>query len=213
MTTSPDSIKSEISTTMSAYGEETTHSDGNMIRRLQAGDLTSLGELYDRYKNKTYQTALALTHDPAAADDILQDCFLRLHRYAHSIDPSRPLIPWLYRVTVNLSYTWASRRKRWFIPLHLIQDRFTHPQQHPEIQAENIEFQDDIIHALASMNIQHRTVIVLYYLNSLSTEEIAQTLDCPVGTVKSRLFYGREKLRAELSKTWIKPKEMKYKFA
>ena len=65
--------------------------DGKVVQKLQKGDLAALGELYDRHKTGTYRTALAITHDPVAADDILQDCFLRLYRYADLIDPTRPL--------------------------------------------------------------------------------------------------------------------------
>ncbi|NJK89611.1 MAG: hypothetical protein HC923_09530, partial [Myxococcales bacterium] len=48
---------------------------------------------------------------PQVAEDILQDCFLKLHVYAHRVDPERPLMPWLYRVTANLSYTYVSRHQ------------------------------------------------------------------------------------------------------
>ena len=125
------------------------------MRRLQQGDLKALGDLYDRHKTRTYQTALALTHDPAAAEDILQECFLRLHRYAHSIDPTRPFGPWLYRVTVNLSYTWVKKMKRWFFPIQHTMQLSSHPDNNPDKQAERNEVQDDVIHALAKMKIQH----------------------------------------------------------
>lgn len=68
------------------------------------------------------------------------------------------------------------------------------PRESPETQTVQNEREDEIIHAIASLKIQHRTVIVLYYLNALSMEEIGTILECPIGTVKSRLFYGRKKL-------------------
>lgn len=214
MTATLNSAHSAVSTTQPPRIYPVDSSDETMIRKLQAGDLDALGDLYDRYKDKIYQTALALLHDPVAAEDILQDCYLRLHRYAHSIDPMRPLMPWLYRVTVNLSYTWAKRRNRWLTPFEVVQERIIHsPKTSPEKQAEGNEVEEEIVQALTSINLQQRTVIVLYYINSLSTEEIAQILDCPVGTVKSRLFYGREKLRTRLAKTWMKTNEMRFEYA
>ncbi len=90
--------------------------DGQLVVQLQAGDLESLGALYERHKTRVYRTALAITHDPSAAEDILQDCFLRIYKYAHRIDSSLPLEPWLYRVTVNLAYSWETGRKRWQTP-------------------------------------------------------------------------------------------------
>ncbi|MBZ0287267.1 MAG: RNA polymerase sigma factor, partial [Anaerolineae bacterium] len=92
--------------------EPSDESDAELIARLRANDLDALGTLFDRYYTQVYRTAIAITHDNAVADDITQDCFLRLHRYANRIDTSLPLAPWLYRVTVNLSYTWAARHKK-----------------------------------------------------------------------------------------------------
>ncbi len=78
-----------------------------LIRKLQAGEMEALGTLFERYSTAVYRTALAITRDERAAEDILQECFLRMYTYAASIDPKRPLRPWLYRVTVNLAYDHA----------------------------------------------------------------------------------------------------------
>ena len=86
--------------------------DRALLLRLQHGDLDALGELYDLHRMVVYRTALVITRNDAAAEDILQDAFLRLHRYCHRVDPERPLRPWLYRVTVNLSYTHLQRGMR-----------------------------------------------------------------------------------------------------
>jgi RNA polymerase sigma-70 factor (ECF subfamily) len=192
-----------------------TTDDGKVILRLQGGDLEALGELYDRHKTSTYRTALAITHDPIAADDILQDCFLKLYRYADTIDPTRPLKPWLNRVTVNLAYTWSKRRKRWQTPLDYVHQKLVNPpHDSPERQVESDDTANEVIQAIASLEIHHRIVIVLYYLNSLNIDEIATILNCPVGTVKSRLYYGRERLRTQLSGNGTTThREMNYFFA
>ena len=69
--------------------------ESRLIRRLQRGDLAALGELYELFKDNVYRTALAITRDEHAAEDILQECFVRLYHYAASIDTERPLKPWL----------------------------------------------------------------------------------------------------------------------
>jgi RNA polymerase sigma-70 factor (ECF subfamily) len=84
--------------------------DNQLITKLQDGDLEALGFLYDRPRQMVYRTALAITGDPEVAADLLQEVFLRLHRFAHRIDTERPLAPWLYRVTANLAYSWMKRR-------------------------------------------------------------------------------------------------------
>jgi len=79
--------------------------DQELIVQLQTGSLDALGLLYDQYRNMVYRTALAITGDREAANDLLQDVFLRLYRFAERIDQERPVEPWLYRMTANLSYT------------------------------------------------------------------------------------------------------------
>src|SRR4030043_242145 len=96
--------------------------DSELALSLQAGSLEALGVLYDRHRGLVFRTALAITGDAEAAADLLHDVFLRLHRFAAHIDPQRPLEPWLYRMTTNLSYTWVKRRQRWFRPLEDVAD-------------------------------------------------------------------------------------------
>lgn len=187
--------------------------DGQLVVQLQAGDLESLGALYERHKTRVYRTALAITHDPSAAEDILQDCFLRIYKYAHRIDSSLPLEPWLYRVTVNLAYSWETGRKRWQTPLEGVIDRLVSPKRlSPEWQVEASDIHRRVAEAIVSLNLNQRVVVVLYYLNSLSLKEIAYILDCPVGTVKSRLHYGRENLSRKLEVGRKVTPEMIYEF-
>ena len=176
-----------------------TSDDGRLIQRLQSGDLDALGLLYDRHRLPVFRTALAITHDQDAAEDILQEVFLRLHTYVHRVDTSLPLSPWLYRITVNLSYTYVTRRNKWRVPLEDFVDQLIGPAKYsPE---PVIERHDDIRimqKAIDTLPFSQRVVIVLYYLNDLSLQEIAEILGVPVGTVKSRLHYGRENLRKQL---------------
>jgi RNA polymerase sigma-70 factor, ECF subfamily len=173
--------------------------DAELVRRLQTGDLNALGGLFDRYYRQIFRTAVAITHDETVAEDITQDCFLRLHRYAHRIDTNLPLAPWLYRVTVNLSYTWISRHQKRRVSLETVVDYLMSPARStPDYAAEVAGMQQEVRQAIASLNFNQRVVVVLHYLNGLSLEDIAQILDCPVGTVKSRLYYARENLRHKL---------------
>lgn len=173
--------------------------DRELIVWLQAGDLEALGTLYDRYRFQIYRTALAVTHDSAAAEDILQECFLRVYLYAKRIKAELPLAPWLYRVTVNLSYTWTKRHQRTQFSLEDFIDRLISPSGHaPDTSAEHTELQERIQRAIDTLPFNQKIVVVLHYLNDLSLQEIAEILNCPVGTVKSRLFHARENLRAQL---------------
>jgi RNA polymerase sigma-70 factor (ECF subfamily) len=172
------------------------HTDGQLVVRLRRGDLESLGELYERYKTLVYRTALAITCDERAAEDILQDAFLRVYTYADRIDETVPLGPWLYRVTVNLAYSWTSRVKRWLYSLQDTLDRWAlSTRWHPEAIVEDREWRQSLRQAIDALPPGHRVVIILHYLEGLSLKEIAYVIGVPEGTVKSRLHYARESLR------------------
>jgi RNA polymerase sigma-70 factor (ECF subfamily) len=174
-------------------------SDAELVERVRANDLEALGYLFDRYYAQVFRSAVAITQDSAVAEDIAQECFLKIHRYANRIDTSLPLIPWLYRVTVNLSYTWVSRQKKRRVSLEAVVDRLISPAWlGPDHLAEHSEIQQRVREAINELNFNQRVVVVLHYLSGLSLEEIAEINNCPVGTVKSRLYYARENLRRRL---------------
>ena len=174
--------------------------DRDLILELQAGELDALGDMYDRHRHLVYRTALAITCDPDMASDLLQEVFLRLHRFAERIDPSRPLQPWLYRMTVNLSYTWIKRKSRWMRYINEMAERIITERRpaSPHILAERDESWRWVRQAILALPVQQRMVVVLYYINDLSLKEIAEILEIPVGTVKSRLHYARRVLKKQL---------------
>ncbi len=188
--------------------------DSDLVRKLQTGNLEALGALYDRHQGLVFRTALAITGDSDAAADLLQEVFLRLHRFASHIDVSRPLEPWLYRMTTNLSYTWVKRHNRLLQPLEDVADWITgNRKDSPAVRSELDESWRQVQQAISSLPLSHRGVVVLYYVNELSVQEIAKILSIPAGTVKSRLHYGRQALKKslDLSQGRIFP-ELKYEF-
>jgi RNA polymerase sigma-70 factor (ECF subfamily) len=178
---------------------EISLSDSELIDRLRQDDLDALGVLFERYRDRVFRTALVIVRDPAVAEDILQDCFLKVYANAQRIDTERPLAPWLYRVTVNLSYTWLSRGKNRRTSLEAVVDMLISPmKQAPDRVTEQTELRQNVRKAINDLSIDQRVVVVLYYLNALNLQDIAEILDLPIGTVKSRLFYARENLRGKL---------------
>ncbi len=118
-----------------------TTSDQDLVHELRKGSLEALGSLYDRYQQLVFRTALAITGDQDAANDLLQDVFLRLFRFANRIDENRPLQPWLYRMTTNLAYTWVKRDRRWKRPLEYFTDWIVGSNRNQTHEA--VERQDD----------------------------------------------------------------------
>jgi RNA polymerase sigma-70 factor (ECF subfamily) len=174
--------------------------DRELILQLQQGSLDALGELFSRYRETVFRTAFAITGDSDAANDLLQDVFLRLHRFSGHIDTNRPLEPWLYRMTANLSYTWIKQKQKRTSLIEEIADWFEKGSERtsPHELAEEKDVWEQILHALHALPLQQRVVVVLYYMNDLSLQEISEILDVPLGTVKSRLHYGRRALKNKL---------------
>lgn len=188
--------------------------DSRLVMRLQTGDLKALGELFERYKGVVYRTALAITRDERAAEDILQECFVRLYTYMDAVDADRPLKPWLYRVTINLSYDWAAK-KPVVQPLDDVLEWLSGLQRAfpaPDDEVEERELMRAVREVIADLPAFHRAVIVLYYMENLTVAEVADVLQLPVGTVKSRLHYARERLRLALLRKQRPVPEMVYEF-
>ena len=190
-----------------------TGEDCELIPRIRQGDLAAFEALYDKYKGQVYRTALAIARDQSAAEDILQECFVRVYAHIDRIDVSRPLSPWIHRIAVNLSYNWVTKRKRWVLSLGEVIEQFVGDRHSsPEHILEREELQRIVQEAIHSLSFAQRVVIILFYLNGFSLEEIAYILDCPVGTVKSRLYYGRQNLRRKLGADKRLPAGLAYEF-
>lgn|GEM_PF-221655 len=178
--------------------------DSALVQRVQAGDMAAFEELFHKYKGVIYRTALAITRDAGVAEEVLQDCFYKTYVNIHRIQPDVPLIPWLHRVAVNLSCNAIKRRRGWLEPLEHIAERlFADPHHSPEHVCEQSELQLTIRDIVNALPLKHRVVVVLHYLQDLSLPEIALILDCPVGTVKSRLHYARKVLKTEIEARYL----------
>jgi len=178
--------------------------DSALVRRVQAGDMAAFEELFHKYNGVIYRTALAITRDPGIAEEVLQDCFYKAYTNIHRIQSDLPLTPWLHRVAVNLSCNALKRRRHWLEPIENLAERlFADPHHSPEHLCEQSELQGTLRDIVNTLPIKHRVVIVLHYLQDLSLPEIAVILDCPVGTVKSRLHYARKVLKLEMEARYL----------
>jgi RNA polymerase sigma-70 factor (ECF subfamily) len=170
-----------------------------LIARAKEGDLAAFEALYEMHKASIYRTGLAITNDRSVAEEILQDTFLRAFKHIDRVYEDVSLAPWLYRIAVNLAYDWTIKHKRWLAALNDIVDRFVMPTSPlPERSVEERELQDLLYEAVNRLEFKQRATLVLFYLQDFSLAEIAEIMECPVGTVKSRLHYARENLRQEL---------------
>ena len=174
--------------------------DRELVYAAREGDMQAFDALFYRYKDGIFRLGLAITKDPSAAEEIVVDTFARAHRAIGRLEPEGSLRPWLYRVAVNLSY---NRRPRKGLVMSTLEDvheeSLTSDDRSPSSLAELKELRDIVLAAVDTLGPKHKVVVVLHYLNGLNLAEIAQVVECPVGTVKSRLHYALRRLRTHLA--------------
>jgi len=166
--------------------------DRDLIRRHLSGDAAAFHELMARHEDRVFALCLRIMGDREWALDATQETFLTLYRKANRFEGRAAFSTWLYRVTVNTCYDQLRKRRR-----HEGQSiEAVAPQADPSQEAAlgAIELRPDIETALLRLPAEFRTVVVLVDLHDLSLEAVAEILDVPVGTVKSRAFRGRKLL-------------------
>jgi RNA polymerase sigma-70 factor (ECF subfamily) len=170
-----------------------------LVTRAKRGDLEAFEALYNRYKGPIYRTALAIIGDRPGAEEILQDTFLRAFKHMDSVRDGVSLSPWLHRIAVNLAYDWANGRRKWQATIDRVVEQFIPLSSvSPEQTVEERELYELVYEAIGKLEFRQRATLVLFYLHAFSLAEIAGIMDCPLGTVKSRLFHARENLRREI---------------
>ncbi len=177
-------------------------SDAEIILQAQSGDRAAFEVLYRKHERPVYRTALAILGDPQAAEEVLQDCFLRAYKHLGRLNGDPSISPWLHRVAVNLCY--SRLRRNYLSRLTVSIESLTSlllasPGPSPEDRSYQDEVQAAIEKGLTGLSVNHRAVIVLHYLQGFSLSEIGYILDCPVGTIKSRLFHARRVLSRRLA--------------
>ncbi len=148
-----------------------------------------------------YNFAIYLTRNPPEADDLVQETYLRAFRFAHRFEPGTHLRAWLFQILRNTFLTFYRLRERevaladdgvpdWDTPMF---------QDAPENSANTMETHTDLERALTRLPEEFRTALLLAEVEGLPLEEVARVMSCPIGTVKSRIFRAKERLRALLS--------------
>ena len=170
--------------------------DLELTRRSQAGDTEAFGELVTKYRAKILGMLYGMVRDENDAWDLAQKGFLQAWRSIHRFEGRSSFYTWLYRLTVNLAIESLRRKgRREEVELD---DAIPCSLPSPRANYRLTEIRQHINAALAQLTPEHRAVIVLKEIEDLQYHEIAEILGISVGTVMSRLFYGRKKLQSIL---------------
>lgn len=192
---------------MSSSGLTTGSSDLEVVARLIAGDERALGALYDRYGALAFSLASAIVHDSADAEEVVAETFSQIWRTAASFDATRgSVVAWVSTIARTRSLDLIRSQKRRAKILDeaaAMSDDTTSPglssgAPSPDRGVEVSEAQQLVRRSLADLPAPQRLVLELAYFGGLSQSEIADRLSEPLGTVKTRMRSGMEKLRQAL---------------
>ncbi len=167
-----------------------------LVHRSQAGDTEAFGELVTKYRAKILARLHSIVHNEDDARDLSQDGFLKAWHSICRFEGRSSFYTWLHSITVNLAIE-ALRKRRLCVQVEL-DHTLASSVPSPRVDYQRHEIRQHISEALAQLSPEQRDVIVLKVIEDLHYQEIAKTLNVSVGTVMSRLFYGRKKLQSIL---------------
>jgi RNA polymerase sigma factor (sigma-70 family) len=182
--------------------------ESELVRRARKGDLQAYDDLVKRYQERIYATIYHMTSNHEDANDLAQDSFIKAFQALKSFKGGSTFYTWLYRIAVNKTINFLKQRKnRTHMSLNDIDFNAEHDtdlialisEKTPRRDAGLNELQKKLNEALLKLSEPHRLVIVLHDVQGQSHEEIAEIMDCNIGTVRSRLFYARQQMQAELA--------------
>ncbi|HTV76331.1 MAG TPA: sigma-70 family RNA polymerase sigma factor [Candidatus Baltobacteraceae bacterium] len=182
--------------------------ESELVRRARKGDLEAYDDLVKRYQERIYATIYHMTSNHEDANDLAQESFIKAFQALKSFKGGSSFYTWLYRIAVNKTINFLKQRKnRTHMSLNDIDFNAEHDpdlmalisDKTPRREAGLTELQKKLNEALLKLSEPHRLVVVLHDVQGQSHEEIAEIMDCNIGTVRSRLFYARQQMQAELA--------------
>jgi len=188
--------------TTPAVAESDMDAERSAILMCQKGSRDAFGTIVKRYMRRAYLAAVALVGNREDAMDISQEAFVKAYRAIRRFDPDRPFYPWFLRILRNQCFDWL--RKRRARPAGDLVADLPDGRMNPEVLARKDEIREEVWNGVRQLAERDREIIVLRHFQHLSYAEIAETLGIPQGTVMSRLFTARSRLRELLKERLAK---------
>jgi RNA polymerase sigma-70 factor (ECF subfamily) len=183
----------------------------DLVRQAKAGDSEAFRQLFERHNRRAYALALGVVRNPDDALDVVQDAFIKAHRYLPKFEGTSSFYTWLYRIVMNLAIDHLRKAKR--AQQVDFNDALSHIEgggaaedsllpkilgADPGKSLVRKEMREHISIALEGLSENHRTVLVMRELEGLSYEQMAEAMSCSKGTIMSRLFHARKNMQQQL---------------
>jgi RNA polymerase sigma factor RpoE len=186
----------------------TPDDEKDLVQRARTGDLGAYDILVKRYQERIYATVYHMTSNHDDANDLAQDAFIKAFRALKSFKGGSSFYTWLYRIAVNKTINFLKQRKN--KSQMSLNDLDFNVENNPDLvalisdktprrDAGLAELQEKLNEAMQKLSEDHRMVVTLHDVQGLSHDEIAEIMECNIGTVRSRLFYARQQLQGYLS--------------
>jgi RNA polymerase sigma-70 factor, ECF subfamily len=181
--------------------------DEELVLRVQKGDKKAFDLLVIKYQHKIVQLVSRYTKDPSEAQDVAQEAFIKAYRALSSFRGESAFYTWLYRIAINTAKNFLMAKSRRNSNFEVDVQDAEQIENAPQLQGydtpEQLLLNEEILrtvnNAIEELPEEMRLVITLREMEGMSYEEIAQIMDCPVGTVRSRLFRAREAIDNKLN--------------
>jgi RNA polymerase sigma-70 factor (ECF subfamily) len=173
--------------------------DNDLVARCQSGDDAAFAELVDRYKDLVYGLIHRLTYDRSRVDDLAQEVFLKVHRGLPYFRGEARLSTWIYRIVQNVCSQARAARLPEMSYDQTVADR---PRFEPAVidrAAQDLELRDRLEKAIAQLPESYQMLVAAHYLQGVQYEALAETLNIPLGTVKTHLYRAKRRLRELLT--------------
>jgi len=178
-----------------------------LVARAQKEDLQAYAALVARYRRKIYGLVYNMTSNKEDTEDLVQEVFVKAYASLPKFKGMSSFYTWIYRIAVNKTINFVrKRKKRQAYSLNDIDQSVERQEAYIELSSKASPFRDATIselqeklnEALQTLSEKHRTVVVMHDIQGIPHDKIAEVVGCSPGTVRSRLFYARQRLQAEL---------------
>ena len=191
-----------------AAAEQEGPSDDELVLKSQQGDMHAFDQLVERYHSKIYGLTYNMTSNREDAEDLTQEIFVKAYEALPRFKGKSSFYTWLYRIGVNKTINYRKKRNRKrALSLDSFDQDIKMDEAYHDLTAKGSplrsislsELQKKLNEALQTLSEKHRTVVVMHDMQGIPHDEIAKVVGASVGTVRSRLFYARRQMQAELS--------------